>query len=213
MRELGILVTLDVNNCTHLAAPTIVRTQKFICALAHAPVILSTDFVDDCLTKNELLDPDDYLLDDQDGEKKIGHTIADALDRAKNNKGRLLRGLFVYCTESIHGGFETYKAIVEANGGKCFLYHARGKLETASRSTREGSPADLEDEVFDYIYLVSGHDQESAKLWSKFRQAAGDRGKTPRIVRGDWMLNLALSQRIQWKDEYELTEQDVDAGL
>ena len=44
-------------------------------------------------------------------------------------------------------------------------------------------------------YLVSGHHQESAKLWSKCRPAARERCRTSRIIRANQMPSLALSQR------------------
>ena len=212
LRELGILIVPDATNCTHLASHHIVRTQKFICALAHAPIILSTDFVDNCLQSNERPDPNEYLLEDTEGEGRIGHKISDALVRAKENKGKLLKGMQIYATEAIHGGFETYKAIVEVNGGKCFLYRARAGSQTAPRANPDDSDADDDDdddERFRNVYLISGTTPAEAKLWPRFRQMVEEKGKTPLIVRNDWMLNLALSQEIHWKDYYALTEKDV----
>lgn len=205
LRELGILITLDAFSCSHLASPSIVRTQKFVCALAHAPVILSTAFVDDCLEKDELLDASDYLLNDKEGEKRVGFKLAQSLERAKANKGQLLQGYTVYCTENVHGGFDTYKAIVEVNGGKCLLYRARSTTHVG----RQNSGADREGRTPEHVYLISGTSADDAKMWPKFRQMVQDSGKIPRIVRNDWMLSLALSQEIRWKEHYELSEKDV----
>lgn len=211
LRDLGILIIPDATNCSHLASPHIVRTQKFICALAHAPIVLSTDFIDDCLHSNERLDPNSYLLKDAEGEGRIGHKLSDALVRAKQNKGRLLQGMQIYVTEAIHGGFETYKAIVEVNGGKCFLYRARAGSHTAPRANTDDSDADDNDdnERFRNVYLISGTTPAEAKLWPRFRQMVEAKGKAPLVVRNDWMLNIALSQEIHWKDHYALTEKDV----
>lgn len=206
LRELGIMITQDPAKCTHLAAPHIVRTQKFICALAYAPVVLSTHFVEQCLAENKKLPPERFELKDPLGEQRLGVTLADATARAKINKGHLLRGHSIYCTEIIHGGYETYKSIVEANGGNCLLYRARAATNATARD-----PEDIESELAQYMYLMSGVTPDEAKLWPKFRKTARAAGKTPRIVKTDWMVDIGLSQRIQWHDYYELTEKEVVA--
>lgn len=199
------MITQDPAKCTHLAAPQIVRTQKFICALAYAPVVLSTQFVEQCLAENKKLPPERFELKDPPGEQRLGVTLADATARAKINKGQLLRGYSIYCTENIHGGYETYKSIVEANGGNCLLYRARAATNAATRDSEDM------DEPAQYMYLMSGVTPDEAKLWPKFRKTARAAGKTPRIVKTDWMIDMGLSQRIQWHDYYELTEKDIVA--
>lgn len=187
-----------------MAAPHIVRTQKFICALARAPVILSTSFVDQCLAKNELQPPENFILKDPESEKRLGFTLDEALGRAKANRQRLLEEYTVYCTEGLHGGFETYKSIIEANGGQCMLYRARAGLVAPSRICGQGGKDDPEDSQI--VYLISGTTHDETRLWPKFRQMVQSSDLTPRIVKADWMLDIALSQRIQWNDSYELIE-------
>ena len=206
---MGILVVQDYASCTHLASPRIIRTQKFICALAHAPTILSTDYVDDCLAEGRQLDPDEYLLQDPEYEKAFGYQMSDSIARAKVNKGRLLRGHSIYCTDGVHGGFDTYKSITEVNGGKCMLYRARAISNPASRLGRDENFSDSESEP-EFVYLLSGTSAEEAKLWPRFRSMAEAMGKTPLIVKTDWLLNLALSQQMTWSDTYTLTDDDVE---
>lgn len=38
---------------------------------------------------------------------------------------------------------------------------------------------------------------------------ARDSRKVPRIVRADWLLDIAMSQEWRWKDSLELKEEDV----
>ena len=176
--------------------------------MAHAPIVISTDFVDQCLTQNKKLSPDHFALSDVEGEKRLGFTIADATSRAKENKGRLLRGYTIYCTENIRGGFESYKSIVEANGAKCMLYRARA----GSIAARTGLFDETEDgEEAGYVYLISGASPEEKKLWPKFRTMVLGVGKRSRIVRSDWMLDLALRQEVRWLESYELVEGEVDS--
>ena len=206
---MGILITQQPTNCTHLASPHIVRTQKFICALAHAPVILSTDFVDQCLAMNKRLPAEEFPLNDTEGENRLGFKIADALKRAETNKGRLLHGYSIYCTENIHGGFDTYKSIIEINGGKCLLYRARAGSNTSSRAGGVDADEGSEPDTPEYVYLISGITREEGKVWPKFRQMVHGTGLVPRIVKTDWMLDLALSQKVVWADTYALTDKDA----
>ena len=209
LREMGILVVPDVASCTHLASPHILRTQKFICALAHSPIILSTDFVNDCLSQNKRLEAENYLLQDVEGENRMGLKLGDSLARAKVNKGQLLQGYSIYCTENIQGGFETYKAIAEVNGGKCLLYRARAG---STATLRAGPYEDTESPEVGgpgYVYLISGTTSDEAKLWPKFQQAMEGMGMKPLVVRHDWILDLALSQKHQWREVYPLSEKDI----
>ncbi|MCJ1394718.1 hypothetical protein MMC18_007598 [Xylographa bjoerkii] len=211
LRDLGILITTDYLTCTHLAAPKILRTQKFICAISHAPTVLSTDFLEACLEANKFLAPGAYPLHDPDGEARHNLTLLAIAARARANGSHLLRGQAIYCTEHIYGGFDTYKAIVEVNGGKCMLYRARAGSITVARA---GSVVEEEDgEEPEYIYLISGIKSEEQRLWPKFRQMVAAVGKVPRIVRTDWMLDLALSQQARWDDAYEVTAEEAGDGV
>lgn len=195
-------------NCTHLAAPKIARTKKFICALAHGPTIISLDYIGKCLAKKERLDPNEFLLKETPEERSKGYNLAESIERARSNKGRLLRSYNIYATENVYGGFDTYKAIIEQNGGICMLYRARAT--STANATRIGCPGQDGDVTTpstpDYLYLVSTSKPEDAKLWPKFRQMAQEKGKIPRIVQNDWVLDLALQQEIRWHDKYELPE-------
>ncbi len=177
--------------------------------MARAPKVLSTDFVDQCLAQNKMLPPNDFILNDVEGEKRLGFKIADATTRAKENKGRLLRGYTIYCTENIRGGFDSYKSIVEANGGKCLLYRARAGSIAASRA--DGGEENKDYAEAEYVYLVSGASPEEKKLWPKFRTMVKGVGKVPRIVGSDWMLDLALRQEVRWLNGYELVDGAVDS--
>ncbi|KAL8851252.1 MAG: hypothetical protein Q9221_003782 [Calogaya cf. arnoldii] len=211
LRDLGVLVTQDPTHCTHLASPSIVRTKKFVCALARAPMVISTEFVDDCLAKDEWRDPEDYVLNDSAGEQRMGFKLSEAVSRAKNHRGQLLRGMPIYCTETVKGGFDVYKSIIEANGGKCLLYKGRAGSNAASRAGGEDEDDDAMDiDEREYLYLISGHTPVEKALWPKFRQLVQGTGKLPRIVCTDWLLNSALRQELHWDEVYELKEDAVN---
>ena len=206
---MGIDIIQQASKCTHLAAPRILRTPKFLNAIAHAPVILSTAFVDACLAKDELQDPEDFLLQDGEGEVRFSIHLPSVLERAKTNQGKLLRGYSIYCTDNIKGGYDTYKQIIEENGGSCNLYRGRPGSVTTSRRTSEGDEMSQGPES-GKTFLVSSASKQDAKLWTKFRQTVEGIGRVPMVVRTDWLLDVALSQEARGGNDYLLADDMVE---
>jgi hypothetical protein len=173
-----------------------VRTKKFLCALASGPMVLSTDFIDACIKKKELRDPEDFLLKDTNAEKKFKLKLKDAVARAKSNKRHLLKLVPIYSTNGLKNGWETYKDIVLANGGNLTLYTGRPIVKKISPEDDDG-PAEP-------IYLISGESTDEKKLWTKFTKAARDGNMVPKIVSADWILDVAMSQQLKSTDAYLL---------
>lgn len=201
------MVVPDARKCSHLAAPSILRTPKFVNALAYGPVIVNVDFITACLKKNELVDPEEFPLKDVAAEKRLGFSLEEAKMNAKNNKNRLLQGYKIYCVESIRGGFDAFKSIVDANGGECLLFRGRVSYQSQREESDEASSAEEEDVSRKEIYLLSSVAAEHHKIWPRFRHMAQSVHKTPRIVRVDWLLDIAMSQTLHAADEYELTDE------
>ncbi|KAJ6171045.1 hypothetical protein N7470_000112 [Penicillium chermesinum] len=208
LRDLGIMVVQDARRCTHMAAPSILRTTKFVNALAYAPAIISTDFITECLKQDKLLDPKKFGLVDKSAESKFNFSLAKALKNAKKNNNQLLKNFRIYCVEDIRGGFEAFKSIVETNGGQCLLY--RGRLGLTNSSRREESD-DEDSEMED--------DEPGRHEWDRIQTCpsldqvppgGGEIKKTPRILRVDWLLDMAMSQELKPAEGYELTEEMVD---
>ena len=206
LRELGIIVTMDPSNCTHLAAPGIVRTPKFVCALAAGATVLSCKFIDDCLAESEM--PEDigsYALKDSDGERRLGIKLRQVVARGKANKGKLFKDLRIWSTPSLENQ-STYRSIIEANGAKLRIFKAKGG---SASKTRESEDTDMtRDELASGIddgaiaYLLSGETEEEKSLWKSFAAKAEDKGRKAKIVSTDWVLDSAMSQEMKWKNEY-----------
>src|SRR5690606_1566811 len=104
--------------------------------------------------------------------------------RAKANKNNLLQGRTIYCMETIHGGFDAFKSIIETNGGQCVLYRGRpGTLMGHRRAADDDGDADSNPEK--EVYLISGDDKNHEKLWPRFRTMALNAKRIPKIVRTD----------------------------
>ena len=196
-------MTQDPTRATHLAAPGLVRTPKFVTALAYAPVIISTSLIDACLKDERLHDTDKFLLKDRANEKKYGVTLEQSRERAVENKNHLLAGRTIFCVRDIHGGFDTFKSIIAANGGQCNSYEGRPHNLVGSR--RYGSEeGDTEDDVQKDAILISGQTDQNLKLWRRFQQMAEGSRKVPRIVKADWLLETAIAQKVLPFDKHEL---------
>ncbi|KAK2737781.1 hypothetical protein FQN57_007429 [Myotisia sp. PD_48] len=193
LRDLGILIVTDASKCTHLAAPRILRTQKFFNALVYAPIILHCDFVTHTIEKDEVQDPNDYILRDTASETRFNFTLEGARLRAKKNEGKLFQGRTFYCLESVGGGFDIYKSIVETNGGQCILYRGRPGTVISRRSATGNPDIDQADEY----YLISGPDKSNGKLWAKFRTLVLNAKKNPIIISTEWLLEMAMVQ--EWR--------------
>lgn len=158
--------------------------------------------MDACLEEDELLDPEDYELKDVENEKLFQISLKDSRTRAKKNNNRLLQDCIVYCMENLPGGFDTFKGIVEANGGRCMLW--KNRKGTTVPSTRADSEESTDTEANNNVYLLSGDGKENQGLWSRFREMVEASRKVPKIVRTDWLLETAMSQQIRPSKPYEL---------
>ncbi|RDW72027.1 hypothetical protein BP5796_08061 [Coleophoma crateriformis] len=197
LRDMGILVISDPLTCTHMAAPAAVRTQKFLCALAAGPTIVSAEFVDKCLDDKEVPDVKGFLLRDKAFEEKNGSSLTKVVQRARKNKRKLLHNVPVYCTAEIGKGLpETYESIVRANGGLFSLYRGRGGMAI--------KPTNPEDDIGggEPVYLITGLKPEERKLWPKFEEMVRAGNMEPRIVMAEWLLDTAMSQVLSWSDDY-----------
>ncbi|KAH0565393.1 hypothetical protein GP486_001210 [Trichoglossum hirsutum] len=201
LRDLGILCTQNPLDCTHLAAPSIVRTQKFVSAIAVAPIVISTHWVDACLDKGQYLPLEDFLLRDTDGEERLGLRLADTLKRAKKNNRRLLAGETIYCTSNI---YDTYKTIIEANGGRCLIFRGSSRGGAGSNASKANGTTDTDDESdgreIDDMLLVSGETPEEMNLWVAFDKMALSEGRGAKVTRAEWLLDVVMKQELEWEE-------------
>jgi len=55
LEKLGVIMSTKVSQCTHLIAPSLVRTEKFLCALASTPVVLQEAWAVQSVQAKQLL--------------------------------------------------------------------------------------------------------------------------------------------------------------
>lgn len=169
---------------------------------------MHSSFLDHCLEHNEIPPANAYPLEDPDFETLHGFCMNESLERAAKNRRMLLKGWDIFCTEQVHGGYDSYREIVAANGGTCILYKGRMALTVRKRVT------DVEENSDDWIeanragdegnvlYLISSSSPEEMALWDKFRRLARDHDMVPRIVKPDWLLFVAMAQYLHWEERW-----------
>jgi hypothetical protein len=201
LRELGILCVQNPFDCTHLAAPSLVRTQKFVSAMAVAPVVISTHWVDACLDKGRFLPTEDFLLNDTEGEARLGLRLADALKRAKKNNRHLLAYETIYCTPNV---YDIYRAIIEANGGHCLIFRGSSRGGAGLNASKANGTAGTDDESDgrenDDMVLVSGETTMDKSLWTSFEKMAASKGRGARVIRTEWLLDVIMKQELNWEE-------------
>lgn len=196
---MGIQIVQEGQPCDYLAAPHIVRTVKFLCALARGPEVISSSFIDAALETGKLPQVSKFTLKDKDAESRYNFKLDKSVGRAKANRGRLLQGVAVYCTESIKNGPKSYQVIAEANGAIFKIYRARSGT-TIKPTTAEqdgGAPPDP-------VYLLSGSSSEEKAMWPRFREMATKGHMEPRIVAPDWLLDVAMAQQVRYDAKFEV---------
>jgi hypothetical protein len=197
LRDLGIQIVQEGQPCDCLAAPHIVRTVKFLCALARGPTVISSTFIDKVLESGKVPPIEDFLLKDKKAEKQYKVDLARSAARAKSWRGKLLRGVPIYCTEKIRNGPDSYKAIAEANGAIFKMYRARSGTTIKPTTAEEDGNRDPEP-----VYLLSSVGPEEKQMWSRFKDMAEKGNMEPRVVAPDWLLDVAMAQEVRFDKKY-----------
>ncbi|KJZ76926.1 hypothetical protein HIM_03803 [Hirsutella minnesotensis 3608] len=197
LRDLGVQVVQESHPCDYVAAPKLVRTVKFLCALARGATALSTEYIDSVLETNSVPDPSEYLLQDSNAEAQYDIDLQRSVARAKANRGRLLHGIPIYCTDKVRNGADSYRAIAEANGAIFKLYRARSGTTIKPTTAEEDGNAPPEP-----VYLISGTSHEEQQLWPRFEDMAVKGNMEPRIVAPDWLLDVAMAQTVRFDDKF-----------
>ncbi|CAG1976619.1 unnamed protein product [Fusarium graminearum] len=197
LREMGIQIVGEGQPCDYLAAPNVVRTVKFLCALSRGPSVISSDFIEQALDTGNLPDVEGFILKDKDAEKKYKIDLEKSVARARANRGKLLLGVPIYCTEKIRNGPDSYRAIAEANGAIFKIYRARSGTTIRPTTAEEEGNAPPEP-----VYLLSSDARDEKALWDRFREMARGGNMEPRVVVPDWLLDVAMAQQVRFDEDF-----------
>ncbi|KAI9151732.1 BRCT-containing protein [Paramyrothecium foliicola] len=197
LRNIGIQIVSENQPCDYLAAPHVVRTVKFLCALARGPTVISSSFIDKALESGKVPEVDDFLLKDTEAEARFNFSLEQSVARAKMVKGKLLWGVAIYCTDKVRNGPNSYQVIAEANSAIFKLYRARSGVTIKPTTAEEDGNLPPEP-----VYLLSGTSNEEKNLWDKFKDMARKGHMEPRIVAPDWLLDVAMAQKVRFDEKF-----------
>ncbi|KAG0275025.1 hypothetical protein BGZ95_009256 [Linnemannia exigua] len=116
LKALGIVSTNVVDQCTHLVAKSVGRTEKFLSALALGKIIVQEDWLQACIDANAILDESEYQIQDPDNEAKFGMNLYESLERAREKK--VFENCVFYISPSTVPKLAALKVLIEAGGGK-----------------------------------------------------------------------------------------------
>ncbi|WBW75460.1 BRCT domain protein Brc1 [Schizosaccharomyces osmophilus] len=121
LKKSNINITSNPSKCTHLVAPRILRTAKFLCAIPNGPQVVTMEWLQDSIKQRHPSAEDKYLLKDEEKEKEIGCSIQDSLKRAREKGPTLLENYVIYLTSKTvaPGNVSAVTSIVKSNGGAC----------------------------------------------------------------------------------------------
>ncbi|KAJ7770143.1 hypothetical protein DFH07DRAFT_266653 [Mycena maculata] len=174
LSKLGVKTVTKVSDCTHLITPKLVRTEKFLGALASGVEFILTDkWVLDSIAANKLLPEEDYILHDEVNERKWDFSLLDAMERAKENGGKLFENKTFYVTSKIPFDTKLLKNVVNAQGGKLVT-------TTPTLRTLNSAPG---------RYIISC--AEDISVWRPLT-------KDHVIYSPELLLTSALTQEIDW---------------
>ncbi|KAH9985135.1 hypothetical protein BJV77DRAFT_1086541 [Russula vinacea] len=193
--KLGARVGVRPDECTHLVAETLARTEKLLCAMSVAPTVIIKRWVRDSIAAKKLLPTDKYTLADPVNEKKWKFNLVDALKRAKENKGQLFAGKIFYVTDGVQQN-KLLGNVVSAHGGQVnwFPTSTKSRRTTLRRqnptvhtlSSNKRSPSG-------HSYVISC--PEDVAIW----QPLVDAGQP--VFSNELIYSAALTQEIRFNAE------------
>ncbi|KIM22220.1 hypothetical protein M408DRAFT_28858 [Serendipita vermifera MAFF 305830] len=121
LHDMGIQQVQDPLSCTHLVSNAIMRTEKFISAIAVCPIIVTEKWVRECLRAKRIVDTAPYLLHDREGEEKFKFSLKACLDQARETGTTLFEGhtfYLVFGPDASDVLIGTLTSAVKSAGGK-----------------------------------------------------------------------------------------------
>ncbi|KAH8102204.1 hypothetical protein BXZ70DRAFT_986996 [Cristinia sonorae] len=180
MTKLGVKFTTKPSECTHLVVRGIVRTEKFLCAMANAPIIVTDKWVQTCVNTKHILIEDDFLLKDPVNEEKYDFVLSEAVERARARK--VFAGMTFLLTSKVPVDQKLVKAVIVAGGGQALL----GQAPTV-RTLKNGNK-----------FVISCAADKS--VWRSLAE------QNYPIYTPELILNGALRQEIDWDNPTYLVE-------
>lgn len=116
IRQMKGRVVESTEECTHLIAQAASRSEKFLCAISRARLIVTPTWLDKSIEAGMFLDEAPFMLLDKKNENFLGFSLSKSLRKAKDKK--LFSTYEFIITPSVRPDFQTLASIIRAGGGK-----------------------------------------------------------------------------------------------
>lgn len=170
-----------VNDCTHLVAPKITRTVKFLSAVSVCKFLVAPSWVDESFEGKSFLDETNYTLVDPESEELFGFKLKRSLQRAQTRQ--VCKGLHFHVTPSILPAPNAMKEIIECAGGKMT------EVKTIEE-VKDIFIMNVEKDFSYNSYLVSCLDDK--KLWNDIVKDGYD------VYNVELILSGVMKQELEW---------------
>jgi len=170
-----------VNDCTHLVAPKITRTVKFLSAVSVCKFLVAPSWVDESFEGKSFLDETNYTLVDPESEELFGFKLKRSLQRAQTRQ--VCKGLHFHVTPSILPAPNAMKEIIECAGGKMT------EVKTIEE-VKDVFIMNVEKDFSYNSYLVSCLDDK--KLWNDIVKDGYD------VYNVELILSGVMKQELEW---------------
>ncbi|KAL0579150.1 regulator of Ty1 Transposition [Marasmius crinis-equi] len=184
--KLGVKTASKPWDCTHLLVKSLVRTEKFLCAVAVGAHILSEKWAVDCASTKKILPEDKYILRDPEGEAKYDMDLKESLRRARRGReqsNRLLERHIFYVTHKVPAEFKMLKNVIIACGGTLVSQTPTPRIIDANPELR---------------HVISC--PEDANIWRPLVQ------KGYKVYTQELILTGVLRQEIEWDNTKWMVE-------
>ncbi|ANB16031.1 Rtt107p [Sugiyamaella lignohabitans] len=179
--EVSIFQVTDPLKADYIISPRVVRTEKFLSALATAKAVLKPDYLSACISTKSLLwpIPTKYIL----GNKDLQAALVRSAKLREKNKG-LFEGYSFNVTPDINGGVDTFNRVVMAHGASSSRVISSSKIRNFNQS------------VNDRAILITAEKNE--KIAKGFKEMVGSDVK-PYVFTSDWVYQSILNMSIDFK--------------
>ena len=101
-----------------LVSDNLRRTVKLMLAINKGADILSIRWLIDSDKEKKLLPLKDYILRDEEMEKKLNFSVEEALEKVRKEEQKLFEGKEFYLSKSVVPAYKELRVLIESGGGK-----------------------------------------------------------------------------------------------
>ncbi|EPY51088.1 BRCT domain-containing protein Brc1 [Schizosaccharomyces cryophilus OY26] len=182
LKKINITIISNPSKCTHLVAPRILRTAKFLCAIPKGPQVVTMEWLQDSIKHRHPSLESEYLLKDEEKEKEIGCSLQESLQRAREKGPTLLKDYVIYLTSKTVApeNVSAVMNIVKSNAGACSTINSFNKR--LIKHLENGN-----------IIIITC--QEDRHIWENIRSSIESYPNTF-LQNYDWLMRTILRQEL-----------------